>query len=232
MPTTFVIDCETSAEDLSWMPKTDVLTLVEAAARREEPVDKYVATCPALAHVVLVGMLNVETGGRCVAYDSRLVDVDAQAADLDGVRLMAAGGEAALLMIVHDLLGKAQRLVTFNGRGFDLPLLLLRAMRHGLTPARIVERSAWQKPWESEPHVDVLARLTFGGATGRYPLAAYGIGLGAGNPKQAGDGAGVSALVEARNGTDLARYCLGDVETTAALAVKAGVLEVAAQRAA
>lgn len=225
--TTMALDCETVC-DLSGVDEADVLTLVDAANKRDQHIEQFVATAPPLARVVLVGLLNPDTGGRCVVYDAGLLDVDETASELTGVRLLPAGGEAALLAIAHDVIGKASRLVTFNGRSFDLPLLLLRAVRHGISTAQIVRRAVYQKPWEDGAHLDVLSLLTFGGATGKYPLAAYSIAMGVGNPKQHGDGSNVGELVKARNGTALAGYCLGDVAATVALAIKAGAITTAA----
>lgn len=222
--TTLVIDCETYADPTAYSDE-DQLTLVDAANKRDMEVGKFIACSPPLARLVLVGLLNVETGKRCVVYDGELL----HSPELDDVVLQPAGGEHGVLVAVHTMLAKASRLVSFNGRSYDLPLLLLRAMRHGVEPAKIVERAAWMKPWESEPHVDVMNRLTFGGATGRYGLGAYAIGLGIPSPKQGGDGTKVAELVKARNGTDLAGYCLDDCAATLALARKAGVLPVEAR---
>ena len=83
--------------------------------------------------------------------------------------------------------------------------------------APILWRSAWQKPWEDRPHVDLLHQFTFGGAGGKYPLAAYAIGHGVNNPKSGGNGSHVAQLVADRKGAELLSYCLGDVEATAEL---------------
>lgn len=225
--TTLAFDCETWA-DLTAYSAPDLLTLHDCANRREQPIDQFVATSPVLARVVTVGIIDAATGARSVIYDASLVDVT----PIDGVRCQPAGGEAGVLTAAHVALSPATSIVTFNGRRFDVPLLLLRAMRHRVQAAGVLHRAAWQKPWSEAPHVDMLARLTFGGATSAHPLAAYGIGLEAGNPKVGGDGGSVADMVQARNGTDLARYCLGDVETTLNLARKAGAIPSAAREAA
>lgn len=218
---TLVFDCETHA-DLSSLSEPDVLTLAEAAVKREMDTAAYVATCPAMARVAMVGMLTPENDKRLVYYDRLLVDIPI----LNSVdaAVIACDGESALLVEVHRFIAAHQTLVGFNSLGFDVPLLILRAWRYGITPAPVLLASAKQKPWESRPHIDVLNVLTFGDRRNRYSLATYALGLGVANPKQGGDGGHVGDLIAERNGTDLARYCLGDVEATAALAIKSGAI--------
>lgn len=220
---TLVLDTETHC-DLSAVSEPDALTLAEAAVKRDMDVATYVATCPALARVALVGLRDVKSGRRAVVYDANLMDAPEVDASIN-----AAAGEALLLIALHAVLAKATGLVTFNGRGFDVPLLLLRSMRYGITPAPILTACAWQKPWESRPHVDVMNLLGFGGATGRYGLASYCVGLDVPSPKSGGDGSSVADLIAARDGTGLARYSLGDVESTYRLALKAGAIAAPSQ---
>jgi len=226
---TLIFDCETVGA-LSELSNPDLLTVTKYAVRREMDVAKYAATCPALARVVLVGMLNPDTGVRRVAYDRSLVDIGS-ALDI-GAEPVGCDGETDLVAHVHGLMTFYNIIVSFNGSSFDVPLLLLRAMRHGLMPAPILVRAAKQKPWDDSPHIDVMNVLSFGSRFNAYPLAVYGLGLGVGSPKTHGDGSSVADLVASRDGVGLATYCLGDVDVTHALAVKAGVLKPAHAKAA
>jgi len=84
----------------------------------------------------------------------------------------------------------------------------------------------------SEPHLDLLDAVSFGGASGKYGLAAYAIGYGSLNPKRGSDGGGVLDLVQRGDGAALVKYLRGDLAATAALAARwdgAQVDEVAMQ---
>lgn len=214
-----VLDIEAIASPIA---DADRETIEAMAAKREQDADTFCALCPALARVVAVGLMNVDSGNRRVIFDASLVDAPGK---LDAIDLVGRPNEAGVLAAVHELLkARAKTLVTFNGRGYDVPLLLHRAVVHGLTPAPIVSASAWQKPWENRPHVDMLAQLTFGGATGKFPLAAYAIAHGVGNPKAGGDGSHVAELVRQRDGQALCQYVSDDVEATRGLAQRWGLI--------
>lgn len=216
---TIVLDIETIASPIA---DADRETIEAMAAKREQDADTFCALCPALARVVAVGLMNVDSGNRRVVFDASLVDAPDKLGDID---LVGHSGEEGVVRSVHGLLkGSAKTLVTFNGRGYDIPLLLHRAVVHGVAAAPIVNAAAWQKPWENRPHVDMLAQLTFGGATGKFPLAAYAIAHGVGNPKTGGDGSHVAELVRQRDGQKLCQYVSDDVEATRALAQRWGLI--------
>ncbi len=79
---------------------------------------------------------------------------------------LTEGGEKALLerFIKSDV--RASMLVTYNGYGFDLPVLMERARLLGVDP-----RPAWAtNPWRhgTDNHYDVMLELA-GGAKDRFP---------------------------------------------------------------
>ena len=131
----------------------------------------------------------------------------------------AASDERALLEGFFGMIeARSPRLVTFNGRGFDIPVLKLRAMAHGLScPAWF---SAGESRWEGYTsryddtyHLDLMDALTDAGAARRVSLhevaAAFGI------PGKLGtSGEDVEALVAAGKLEEVRAYCETDVCTT------------------
>jgi predicted PolB exonuclease-like 3'-5' exonuclease len=113
-------------------------------------------------------------------------------------------------------------LVTFNGRGFDLPVVLLRSLHHGIALPWLFDEGSG-KPEES--HVDLCEALTLHGATRRLTsldVAARLIGL----PGKVGvDGSQVEALHRSGQKDALRRYCLGDVVQTAFLLLRYRLLQ-------
>lgn len=186
-----------------------------AGTRKDCDARKLGSLCPALARPVAIGMMFDGGHELRVAYDSTLVDHDGQAPE--GMRVLACEGEAQVLDLARLAIAKASALVTFNGRAFDIPLLIHRMRINDIDVPSLLMRAIEQKPWESGYHQDLASILSFGGATQRYSLRAYAIAYGLGDPKQDGDGAGVYDLVQARDGRRVCEYAAGDVRTTAAL---------------
>lgn len=207
---TLVLDIET-------IPAVDPAAVAHLAARRNQDPETFCTLCPPLARVVAVGTMNLDkVGGFCALYDSSVCGTTRVPPPAD-TRIEAADGEKALLVAVQKMLLNAKRLVTFNGRSYDVPVLIHRSLAHAMKPAPLLKRVAFAKPWETDVHVDLINALSFGGAAGKFALEAYCLGFGIDNPKTHGDGRGVSTLVAAQRADDLLAYCLADVRATAAL---------------
>jgi predicted PolB exonuclease-like 3'-5' exonuclease len=102
-------------------------------------------------------------------------------------------------------------LVTFNGRGFDLPVLELQALRHGISaPAHFAQRSRRSERY----HLDLQDFLTNRGdfrIRGGLNLLLKTIGM----PGKTGiDGSQVQDLFEGGRLDEIHRYCRSDVIQT------------------
>jgi len=195
-PTTIVFDIETVPSKTAYAHPDEVLRM---AQKRGQKIDEFASLCPVLCSVIAVGILELETG--------------TQHAHVCG----GVDREFDVLTVVNAAINSAARLVTFNGRRFDLPALIHRSRINGVQPAGILLRSVLQKPWEHLPHVDMANVLSFGGAMSGYSLEAYAIAYGLDNPKTGGDGGGVLELVRTGQIEKLAQYVMGDVRATAEL---------------
>jgi predicted PolB exonuclease-like 3'-5' exonuclease len=173
--------------------------IVEMAAAREMDPAAFAALTPPLARVVCVGLKQLETG-KAIAYAALLPD-----------------GERHVLEQANAALSKATRLVTFNGRCFDLVVLIHRSIINGVTPAPKLVAAAREYRYRPNVHIDVRDQFTFFGASSGGTLRAFCLGYGIGDPKAHGSGNEVAALVEAGKLDELKAYCLGDVEATAVL---------------
>jgi predicted PolB exonuclease-like 3'-5' exonuclease len=58
----------------------------------------------------------------------------------------------------------AAPIVTFNGHGFDLPILAIRGLALGLELPGLLVGAVTDKPWERQWHQDLRNVVTFGGA--------------------------------------------------------------------
>jgi 3'-5' exonuclease len=137
--------------------------------------------------------------------------------------------EAGMLADFAEFVNKWEpTLVTWNGRGFDLPVLMLRSLRHGVSAPWYYKKPGYRYRYSMAGHVDLCDILADHGATRMTSLhgAARLIGLPG---KDGVDGSQVEALFRTGQIEALRGYCLSDVAQTAFLFLRyrllAGLLD-------
>jgi 3'-5' exonuclease len=107
-------------------------------------------------------------------------------------------------------------LVTWNGRSFDLPVLALRSLGHGLSWPWYYRDRDYRYRYSEEGHLDLCDFLADHGAARMTSLdgAARLVGLPG---KDGVDGSQVEGLFHAGQLEALRQYCLADVAQTAFL---------------
>jgi predicted PolB exonuclease-like 3'-5' exonuclease len=136
-------------------------------------------------------------------------------------RIWVAGedkNEAAALASLAGFLGQqpATTIVTWNGRGFDLPVIVARCLKHGVPFRWYYATREPRYRYSVEGHCDVMDLLADNGAARSYglDLAAKLIGLPG---KLDCKGSNVQAMIDAGKIEDVRAYCMQDVAQTAAL---------------
>jgi predicted PolB exonuclease-like 3'-5' exonuclease len=125
--------------------------------------------------------------------------------------------EAGMVSDFADFMNKWKpHLVTWNGRGFDLPVLALRALRFGVSFSWYYRGAGYRYRYSEEGHLDLGDVISDHGAARMTSLdgAARVIGLPG---KGAVDGSQVEGLFHAGQLESLRHYCLSDVAQTAFL---------------
>jgi 3'-5' exonuclease len=109
--------------------------------------------------------------------------------------------------------------VSFNGRAFDAPFLVIRSMVYNLTPSKDLLSNRYVSLQRGCSHIDLLDQLTFYGATRfRKSLHLFCRAFGIESPKASGTtGNDVATLYRDKKYLDIARYNAGDLFATAAL---------------
>jgi len=182
--------------DIETIPDRELWTPPESAAGVERPFPPLYACRPVVIGVMWIG------------------------ADL-GVKKIGTVGEGKdegpMLGDFADFMGKWRpQVVTWNGRGFDLPVLALRALRFGLDFRWYYRGEGYRYRFTEEGHLDLADVISDHGAARMTSLdgAARTIGLpGKGDV----DGSQVEGLFNAGQMDALRRYCLADVTQTAFL---------------
>lgn len=204
-----IVDCETTAIE-------GVTALVQPARNLTDPA-KIQAN---IAERIEEAALN--------PWTARIVALGCCHEGDEAVKVWTANAEAfertalrEFWEVVEDGRGNVLPLVTFNGRGYDLPLLMVRSMLLGVKhPTLNLDRYR-------SPHVDLVDRLTFGGSLERKHLRslkwyAQRFGL---NTDDAFSGAFVAQLVQDGNWDAVIKHCESDVTLTRQLGERLGVLK-------
>ena len=156
-------------------------------------------------------MLNPDTMSGKVFYQS---DENETYTSEDGKVEFVSGDEQEVIQKFWDNVKHYDRIVTFNGRAFDNPFLLIRSAIIGIRPTR----NLMPYRYDSKEHCDRLEQLTLYGAVRKYNLDFYCKVFGIKSPKSEGiTGLDLGVLFHEKKFRKIAEYCLGDVIATAQL---------------
>lgn len=122
--------------------------------------------------------------------------------------------EEEILRQFWELIPKYDQFITFNGRSFDCPFLLLRSAKLGVHTTR----NLMPYRYDSDIHCDLLEQLTYYQSTRRFSLDFYSKSFGIESPKKRGiTGLDMRKLFDEQKYRAIAEYCYGDVLATASL---------------
>ena len=106
-------------------------------------------------------------------------------------------------------------IVSFNGRGFDLPVLELAALRYGIPIARhLGEKYGNRYRFQTDWHLDLLDYLTAYGASPRPAGGLSTLSVMCGLPPKDTDGSEVQALYDQGQLAKIDAYSRNDVRRT------------------
>ncbi len=166
---------------------------------------------PFTAKVIVIGMMNVLTGNRYVLFES---DEPKQWQNEEKKISYHGMSEKAMLVQFWNFAIKAKKVITFNGRQFDIPFLMMRSAKYGVKPTRNFIKSRY----DTSTHVDLLDQFTFHGAVRKFNLDFYCHAFGIKSPKGDGvTGMDVKNLYEAGKIDEIAIYCGEDILATSKL---------------
>jgi DNA polymerase elongation subunit (family B) len=188
------------------------------AARRSE-IERQFNLWPFTAQVVCIAMLNADTSRGKVLFTA--ADYEPPAEAEGPVEFVPCVDEAQLLAAFWDVAKHYETIVTFNGRGFDVPFIYLRSALLNVP----ISRKDWLGyRFQTDPHCDLAEQFTFYGVSGRdgaarrFNLDFYCKAFGIESPKSHGvTGNDVNTLMAEGKYREIAEYCLGDVKATLSL---------------
>ena len=222
---TLVFDIETSAQSLEnfdeaqqeyLFRETEKIEDLTARDAKREEIARFMSLWPFTSQVVCIAMLNAETQRGQSLFIAE--DFEETLEESAAVKFGPCADEFELLSAFWDVAKHYDNIVTFNGRGFDVPFIYLRSAVLNVP----ISRKNWLGyRYATEPHCDLAEQLTFYSVSGRdgaarkFNLDFYCKAFGIESPKSHGvTGMDVSALMAEGKFREIAEYCLRDVRAT------------------
>lgn len=215
-----VVDIETIGivwDDFS-DPEREYLT---AHAKGDNDIDRAVdaqsklALGPLTCNIVAIGLLNPDSRKGRIHLVAPTFAPGALAPSLafDPCEVFPYFDELAALEAFWKDVRQYDQIITFNGRVFDGPVLMIRSMVHGAA----IGRNLVPYRYSAEHHLDLFDQLSFYGAIRSPSLDFWCRRLGIDSPKEHGSGKDVGVIWRAGEYARLVRYLTGDLVAEAAL---------------
>ncbi|MDP2168081.1 MAG: ribonuclease H-like domain-containing protein [Thermodesulfovibrionales bacterium] len=204
-----IFDIETVGKDFEQLDEATQDYLLKYAESEDErqAVRDSLSFYPLTGEIVAIGMLNPDTMKGAVYFQA--------SGDLmlpfeeEGIRY-ESGSEKDIIVKFWGSVKGYEEFVTFNGRAFDCPFILIRSAIHKVKPTRDLMPNRYK-----DQHIDLLDRLTFFGASRRkFSLDMWCRTFGIKSPKTDITGYEVKDVFKAGRYADIARYCAGDLRAT------------------
>ncbi len=215
-----VFDIETIGEDYDSLDKTTQEVLTHWIKKESEGKEEYNVQLEELKNglgfsaltgqIVAIGVLDVELNKGAVYYQNNgqiMEDFEE-----DGIKFKAAS-EKEMLEKFWEGAKKYHQFITFNGRAFDVPFLIVRSAVHKIRPTVNLMPPRFNMPTN---HVDLLDQLSFYGSVRKKGnLHLWSRAFSIKSPKDTGiTGEDVGRLYREGKYLEIAKYNVGDLRAT------------------
>jgi len=168
---------------------------------------------PFRGKIVAIGVIRIDDGRSCALYEvPGQMDVRVEKA---GSRTYISGTEKQILEKFWEWFDNDSRFISFNGRQFDGPFLMIRSAVNGVIPKRDLVGYRYQM----HPNCDLREALNFFGTANsrqmkfNLDLACKAFGI-ATSKSEGVDGRSVESWYRDGRHREIADYCLEDVRAT------------------
>ena len=206
-----IFDIETVGADFDTLEPAVQEYLVKWAESEEEKerIRESLSFYPLTGEIVAIGMLNPDTNKGAVFFQA--IGEMPLPFEEDGIRYECSS-EKEILEKFWNTVRAYDQIVTFNGRAFDCPFIIIRSAVNGVKPTR----DLMPYRYGVNSHIDLFDQLSFyGAAKKKFPLDMWCRTFGIKSPKADGiTGYDIKDLFRAGRHIDIARYCAGDLKAT------------------
>lgn len=222
-----VFDIETIGEDFETLDKATKENLTRWIKRESEDDEEYkhaledlktgLGFSPLTGQIVAIGMLDHHKNEGAVYFQAPGEKLTETKEENISFKPMS---EEEMLKRFWEAARHYQVFITFNGRAFDVPFLMVRSAIHGIRPTKDLMRGRYLYQHNPEAlHIDLLEQLTFYGASRKKgSLHLWARAFGIESPKASGvTGDDVGPLFKKKKYLEIAKYNVGDIKATRAL---------------
>ncbi|MEK6375706.1 MAG: ribonuclease H-like domain-containing protein [Acidobacteriota bacterium] len=168
---------------------------------------------PFRGRIIAIGVINIGDNRSCALYE--MPGQTDLRIEKDGVRTYISGTERQILQKFWEFFENDSRFISFNGRQFDGPFLMIRSAVNGIIP----KRDLVGYRYGFHPNCDLREALNFFGTVNarqfKFNLDLACKAFGVETSKGEGlDGRSVEAWYRAGRHREIAEYCLDDVRAT------------------
>lgn len=222
-----VFDIETIGDDFNSFDSISQESLTHWIRRESEDDEAYqialdelknrMGFSPLTGQIVAIGVLDVEKNQGGVYFQAPGESVESWSEN--GIEFKPMS-EKGMLEKFWELARFSHEFISFNGRSFDVPFLMVRSAIHQIRPSKdLMSNRYLSSQRDDAKHVDLLDQLTFYGSVRRRGnLHLWCRAFGIESPKAAGvTGDDVAKLFAEQKFKEIARYNVGDLRATKAL---------------
>jgi len=212
-----IFDIETSAYSFDSLSESQQEYLLRYAEKETDPEKKqaqvdeairYTSLYPLTAKCIVIGMFDIEKQKCFVYYESEKKEEWKSEDEKIQYKGLA---EKEMLQSFWKIIEITDEVITFNGRQFDIPFLMIRSALFKVKPTKNLIKGRY----DTKTHIDLLEQFTFYGLTRKFNLDFYCQAFGIESPKTKEiSGMEVKNLYEAGKLKDIATYCSHDVYAT------------------
>jgi hypothetical protein len=219
-----VLDIETVGEDFDALDAATQENLTRWIRRDSDSEEEYklalqdlkngLGFSPLTGEIVAIGALDYHKNEGGVYYQAPGQKNEEIKEDGISFKQMT---EEDMLKKFWELAARYQVFITFNGRAFDIPFIMIRSAVKGIRPTKDLMRGRYL--YQNNPealHIDLAEQLSFYGATRRKgSLHLWSRAFGIPSPKSSGvTGDDVGPLFKRKKFLDIARYNALDIRAT------------------
>ncbi|HEY7752078.1 MAG TPA: ribonuclease H-like domain-containing protein [Ignavibacteriaceae bacterium] len=211
-----VFDIETCAYPFETLSESQREYLLRYADKEPDPekrqmmIDdavRYTSLYPYTSKCIVIGIYDVEKEKSYVYYESQKKE---EWTGEDGKVQYKGLTEKEILESFWRIAKQVDQFITFNGRNFDVPFLM---MRSAMLEVKVSKNLMGYR--YGDEHIDLLEQFTFYGQTRKFNLDFYCHSFGIESPKTTEvSGMEVKNLYEAGRIKDIAVYCSKDIYAT------------------
>jgi DNA polymerase elongation subunit (family B) len=211
-----VFDIETCAYPFETLSESQREYLLRYADKEPDPekrqmmIDdavRYTSLYPYTSKCIVIGIYDVEKEKSYVYYESQKKEEWTS----EDKKVQYKGlSEKEMLESFWRVAKRVDQFITFNGRNFDVPFIMMRSAMVGVKVTKNLMGYRY-----GDEHIDLLEQFTFYGLTRKFNLDFYCQSFGIESPKSKDiSGMEVKNLYEAGRIKDIAVYCSKDIYAT------------------